>query len=430
MKREFSGSAMGSQVFHLSEGWATGQVPSMQEMAHLEIKDENLKEKDFDILLMHRPDVLGTLLAERGLINDPYDLIALGSEVRLSTRTGTPLRIDVLMGEYTGNRLVRLVIVENKLLSNPQARREVVAQGYEYSLALSTDIEAATLREAIHKSRESWTGSALDASATAIVQGISEVDLQSVIDSGSVLLVIAGDDIHRDAERLARAFDRQVNPTSDIELALVSLRLYKGASGLVLVPNLIGTVLRAERSLTVTVRVASCDGQPVRSQATAEFEATLSQGPAASSSETPEEAKLAWEQQYGEASWANIQRFVDWAAQHGFQLSHTGKGFPVVTFDAGRLGIAALAHTQFPQEGIADSLQSLTREDPSGPVANVIATYRDVLVKAGGAVSASGRVHIHSQKLAASMDAICSGALALREGIQRVGSADRRPPQS
>lgn len=96
-----------------------------------------MNERDYDQLVIRHKDVIADTLRTAGLIQRDSDLRVLGPQVE---------GIDVLFAEVRqggDEEFRRLVIVEDKLLKNPEARRQVLAQAWN-TLRGSTVISSST----------------------------------------------------------------------------------------------------------------------------------------------------------------------------------------------------------------------------------------------------------------------------------------------
>ncbi|MDR5750211.1 MULTISPECIES: hypothetical protein [unclassified Caballeronia] len=148
---------------------------------------------------------------------------------------GLPLRygasnvfLDLLGVSPTG----KLVLIECKLWRNPEARREVIAQLFEYASLLAdwsySDLEA-RLKQARGMSGENPIFRAVhamypDLSEARFVDSVSES-----LRTGNFLLAIAGDGIRSDLQSL-----RSLLATRDgllASLALLEIQLYRDAEG-------------------------------------------------------------------------------------------------------------------------------------------------------------------------------------------------------
>ncbi len=148
----------------------------------------------------------------------------------------------------------RLVLLEDKLVRNPEAKRQVLAQVLDYA----------------QQAQSKWTTdflcslSALSASDAWLRRYSSRLDV--MLAEGDLLLIIAGDDIDEDLLRLARRFSGSNDPLSLNELCLVSMALYARGEERILVPHVVSSVERHQRQVTIRVRVQDANGTSLRAQ--------------------------------------------------------------------------------------------------------------------------------------------------------------------
>ena len=123
--------------------------------------------------------------------------------------------IDVLLAEVKddaagrGSILCRLVLLEDKLLRNPEARRVVLAQILQYAQTVQEgwSINPGVLAAKLPPHR-AW------------VEANFEM-LQYTLRREDILLIIAGDGVDPGLQKLAHRFAAQDNPLILMELALV-----------------------------------------------------------------------------------------------------------------------------------------------------------------------------------------------------------------
>jgi hypothetical protein len=143
--------------------------------------------------------------------------------------------LDILGVSATG----RLVLVECKLWRNPEARREVVAQLFEYASLLSdwtySDLEA-RLKKARGLTGENPIFAAVNAVHPDLNEGAFVDSVNRSLERGDFLCVIAGDGIRSDLQSLRRLLAAQGGVLS--QLALVEIRTYRdGVGRTLLVPS-------------------------------------------------------------------------------------------------------------------------------------------------------------------------------------------------
>ncbi|MCP3727454.1 hypothetical protein M3I53_30745 [Paraburkholderia sp. CNPSo 3272] len=143
--------------------------------------------------------------------------------------------LDILGVSATG----RLVLVECKLWRNPEARREVIAQLFEYASLLSewtySDLEA-RLKKARGLTGENPIFAAVKAVHPELNEGAFVDSVNRSLERGDFLCAIAGDGIRSDLQSLRRLLTAQGGVLS--QLALVEVRTYRdGVGRTLLVPS-------------------------------------------------------------------------------------------------------------------------------------------------------------------------------------------------
>lgn len=197
-------------------------------------------EAEWDRILIENVDLLADALREAEMIAEDSILMHLGAQVD---------NIDLVFAEVrSGSKeLRRLVLVEDKLLQNPQARRHVLAQILDYARIVQEEWPRANLAEKLHEHIQ-WVNQ-------------NEEELRQSCRRGDFLLVVTGDGIDDGVVKLARRFAGKDNPLSLTELALVSMALYSLGTEYLLVPHVVSAVLRSEREMTVRVIVQDVHGR-------------------------------------------------------------------------------------------------------------------------------------------------------------------------
>ena len=204
-------------------------------------------EADWDRIITAHADLLAAALRSAGVIAENSELRFLGRQVD---------NIDLVFAEVSvgeGPReLRRLVLVEDKLVRNSEAKRTVLAQILEYSRVAQEDWPSANLVEKFspQPSDRGWVEEHL-------------ADLKHLSRTGDFLLVIIGDGIDDRLAHLAKRFARHDDPLTLAELVLVSMPLYRLDEAYVLVPHVVSAVQRNEREMTIRVVVQDHVGRPV-----------------------------------------------------------------------------------------------------------------------------------------------------------------------
>lgn len=145
-----------------------------------------------------------------------------------------------------------LVLGECKLARNPQARREVIAQGLDYARALNAwsyeDLEVAVGKALADKSATLW-GLVSPHSSLTEVEFVDAVERRLRL--GRFLVLVIGDGIQEGVEALASFL--QLHAGLHTGLALVDLSLWEGiGGGLIVVPRIPMRTVVIERGV-VTV---------------------------------------------------------------------------------------------------------------------------------------------------------------------------------
>ncbi|WP_438040202.1 hypothetical protein [Sorangium sp. So ce128] len=202
-------------------------------------------EAEWDRILIENVDLLADALREAEMIAEDSALMFLGAQVD---------NIDLVFAEVRSDNgeLRRLVLLEDKLLKNPEARRQVLAQILDYARVVQQSWASARLPELEYKLRghAQWVRE----NEEALRQSCRHADF---------LLVIAGDGIDEGLAKLAPRFAGRDDPLSLTELALVSLAMYALDNEYLLVPHVVSAVLRSEREITVRVLVQDAQGRAV-----------------------------------------------------------------------------------------------------------------------------------------------------------------------
>lgn len=155
----------------------------------------------------------------------------------------------------------RLILLEDKLIRNPEAKRQVLAQVVDYARWIQDE-------EMMAEHLASLPGLAV--SPKWLRDRASSINV--MLATGDMLLVIAGDDIDDDLLSLARRFaSGGLSPVSRNELCLVSLAMYRRGEELLLVPHVVSAVERPRRELSVRVTVRTKDGAALPATVSAEM---------------------------------------------------------------------------------------------------------------------------------------------------------------
>jgi hypothetical protein len=210
-----------------------------------------LYEADWNEIICANTESIADAMRAGGVIQEDSTLRLLGRQIE---------NVDVLFmevparedGSDTGLPDVeprRLVLLEDKLLRNRQAKREVLAQLYDYA-------------------QRDWTTELLCRAPTISQPLIPWLKryartIDAMLAQQEFLLVIAGDDIDDNLLRLARRFARAADPLSLAELCLISLSMYQRGNERLLIPHVVSSVERHERQLSIRVTVTGEAGETV-----------------------------------------------------------------------------------------------------------------------------------------------------------------------
>lgn len=329
-----------------------------------------LHEKDYDDLIVKHVDLLAETLRQAEVIDEDSELLVLGTQIKA---------IDVLMAEIetTTREFRRLVLVEDKLFMNPQARREVLAQIFDYAYLVENDLDADTLREYVTET-ESW-----------ILHNRNRIDAS--MSSGDYLLVICGDYIQ---ERLLRLVDHFVehtnnNPLSRTDLCLVSMAIYSDGSTQLLVPNVVNAVVGAKRELTIRVQVENVKGEALEASVEVAEPSSINRtfSPTAGS-RSEEEFFAEYKINHGEPAVISCKTILTALRESGIPgllLTNTAMGRPSVYLKNTPLGVIDICMVSKKEPSFHDNLPSLLnryRGDPD--VAQAVDHFRQLLCGMGG----------------------------------------------
>lgn len=212
-------------------------VPQVHSLERLILGAGNFDENWLQNLLHDRPDILPIGQIEPGF-GDPVPVAR-----ELTCGHG---RVDNLYLTPSGE----IILVEAKLWSNPQARREVVAQALDYIVALmrmdyegfETAVGNAT---GVKQSLYGYVSGQSDALPEAeFVDAVS-----NNLKRGRILVMVVGDGIRREAEALASLL--QSHAGAHFTFALVELAMWRNlATGDILViPDTLAQTVMIERGV-------------------------------------------------------------------------------------------------------------------------------------------------------------------------------------
>jgi hypothetical protein len=290
---------------------------SVVPFARKTFSDVGLNERALDDLVVQQAAVIADLLIENDIIEEAGQLKYLGRQFR---------HVDVLFAEVDEeDEPIRLVLVEDKLLKDPGAKRKVIGQVIEYAAKFQDEVRSDELKQRFPEHSE-W-----------LEQNAELLDRQ--IESGDLLLIICGDSIHSNVAdivtRLARRTDRY--PLSGMELCLIGMDLYERENERILIPHVIGTVARAQRQLEI--RVVDATGAPLRAHAEAGH--TPRERPAGKPNRSEDHFfREVWAKRFGERSVVDWQLFIDQVKEAeipGLIVSKTSVGRPTLRMRSAKL---------------------------------------------------------------------------------------------
>lgn len=222
----------------------------------------NRREEHWDAIICANVEGLSEALRAADVLPEDSSLVVLGRQID---------NVDVLLAEVARYsvgadeqpEIRRLVLLEDKLVRNPEAKRQVLAQVLDYA----------------ERAQQVWTTKVLCSNPRlarhAAWLGRNAQRLDVSLAEGDLLVVIAGDDIDDDLLRLARRFAGADNPLSLTELCLVSMPLYRRGEEYLLVPHVVSAVERHHRQFTIRVRVQDAAGTPLHGTVERDVEADV-----------------------------------------------------------------------------------------------------------------------------------------------------------
>lgn len=366
------------------------------------VQPKVLLESHYDGLIKASPAVLGSLLVKAGVLEKDSKLELWATQLAMPNG-----RLDFLFAEVGPvGEFRRAVILEDKLVRNPEARFQVLGQLIRYAYDLR-QFSADDDRLPAHPTRgQTWRDDNLHA-------------IDECLAHGRFLLIVAGDRVHSALEGMLRWFREELDASLLTEVVTVALGIYSDGDTALLVPSVTG-FLRLDREMTFTVRIPALPGTP-RIMSTAEQVST------ARAQASQEEFFATWTDANGPADAAAARVVLDAiraANIPGVELGITDAGAPTVAL-ATDLSSAKVFNVQDIQRTFADGLHGLARRKLAAVPA--IEAFRAALKLLGGSATASGRVHLPVAKAAQSsaqiIDAIRQLAAALDE-LAETGDAD------
>ena len=197
-----------------------------------------LAERDYDELIVEHLGSVADALRQAGVIEKTSDLIYLGRV----------LSIDVLLAEVEQETRTfnRLVVVEDKLFRNPEARRAVLGQILDYAKVLR-ETDFSRLCDLLSEEHRSW----LDGNDDLIAHSLRHADF---------LLLICGDRIQPRVVEYVKHLKEQLDPLVAVDVALMSIAIFSDGTHHILVPYVVG-LITAERGITIKVVLQGPSGE-------------------------------------------------------------------------------------------------------------------------------------------------------------------------
>ena len=368
-----------------------GQVKRYDRIGPESELGKRLKESDYDRMIVSHVDLLADTLRQAEVIADDSDLMVLGTQVKA---------IDVLLAEVEAEtgEFRRLVLVEDKLFVNPEARRDVLAQVLDYSLNLEEKIDVDALVEILPKQHNDWLEENRDR-------------IESTLHLGDYLLLICGDRIQ---ERLIRLVDRFVkradaNPLKLTELCLVSMAIYSDGTTHLLIPNLVSAVIGAQRTLTIRVEVRDSAGGVVEAPATLvdreQAEGGGSRRPRGERHTEAEFFKDYWKS-YGDEAIASclvVFEALERSGIPGLKRINLDSGRPTIYLDETPCGSINILSVTGRSPTLHDTLGGVLRKQRENPkVSEAVTRFRRALLEFPGAKPSEKRVYVPVNSLAQS----------------------------
>jgi hypothetical protein len=290
-------------------------------------------ERDYDRVFATCLDVIESLLRESGDI-------ASDSRLKLLSEPGKQVaHLDLLLAEIgpgTDQDFRRLIVVEDKLSTNAQCRRDVLAQILEYSHIVQTILTPDDLPDNVTDWVEEY-----------------RYEIHQAMRAGNFLLIICGDEIHESLVRLVHSYVQRIDPSNLSDLVLMALPIYSDGHSHILVPHIVAGTERAARDLTLRVEVHAADGRPVTIQ---RITASNTPGGAARRRRNarlvePEAFMTEWEKTCGlEAAngWRDFVVSLQNALIPGLRVGHYAAGAPYICLEnttAGTVQVLRLSDT-------------------------------------------------------------------------------------
>jgi hypothetical protein len=359
--------------------------------------DLGLNERALDDLVVQHSAVLGDLLVENEILEEAGRLKYLGRQFK---------SVDVLFVEVDeDDEPLRLVLVEDKLLKDPGAKRKVIGQLIEYAARFQDEVNTEELIDRFPEHRD-W------------LEQHSEL-LDRQIERGDFLLIICGDSIHSNVAdivtRLGRRADR--HPLSGMELCLVAMDIYERGAERILMPHIVGTVARAERKLEI--RVVDASGGHLRAKADTPQVSGARPG-GKPNRDQDYFFREVWARKFGEASITAWQGFIDHVTEAdipGLLISKTSAGRPTLKMRSAKLdAVLSVLRARTGAAGIRDVCGTRTW-DRSKIAVKARDEFRAALLRVPGATERA------DHDVVIPIERAQAGAQLVIEALQTLGRA-------
>jgi len=324
----------------------------------LDLKEpKDLKEVDYDALIVEQHELLASLLRNAELLEADSLLRPLAANYK-KRGLKQVFGIDVLMAEVgPGDPPVmrKLVIVEDKLVANPEAKTRVIGQ----ILGYAEKLHQAGLDELLENLRaedRAWLES-----------GENREQLDICFRTRKFLLLVCGNRIHERVELLiARLKNRATSAIELTEMAAISLNIYenKGGTRRVLVPVLVDGLSLSTQDLTLRVVVKASEHPLKITEIAVDLTLAGSTREQKRNKQTEVEFFAAWRKRHGDTNFGHCQlvlKAVDEAGIPNLSRTNTDTGAPQYVFANSMLGDQHVFRVRTSQAGLMDALY--TQED-------------------------------------------------------------------
>lgn len=332
-------------------------------------------ERDYDRMFTQSLSTIEDLLRDSGDI-------AHDSCLKLLAGPGSQVaHIDILLAEVGPDEAFRrLVIVEDKLSTNPEGRRYVLAQILGYAHRMQTQLTLDDFPDDV----ADWA----DDYSEDITQGMC---------AGDFLLIICGDAINEYLLSLTRAYVERLGPANYSDLVLIAMPIYSDGSSHVLVPHIVGRTERAVRDLTIRVQVQDSVGDPMTIVHTQVIEDRPEETPGTD----PSEFMQGWVKRFGSEAanaWEELLNRIEKAQISGLTVQHFDGGGPYLALSGTSMGTAKILRLMEDSPTVRDFLHK-GPWNTEAPQARE--RFREALLKVQGAErkGTRDRVSIPVQKI-------------------------------